>query len=99
VPEIAVTPALAYAMRTGASLMVGWTCLLVWASLRPIERRGVVLLTVFPVIAGLAATELLAVRTGFLPVPNAARLLAMQALLAAFGAWAWWRDGSGARRA
>jgi len=26
--------------------MLGWTLLLVWASIRPLERRGVVLLTV-----------------------------------------------------
>jgi hypothetical protein len=38
-----------YAMGLGASLMLGWTFLLIWADKKPVERRGVLLLTVFPV--------------------------------------------------
>ncbi len=30
-----------YAMGMGASLMVGWTALLVWADRKPMERKGV----------------------------------------------------------
>jgi len=40
-------------MGIGASLMTGWTFLLVWAVRKPIERRGVILLTAFPVVFGL----------------------------------------------
>ena len=40
-------------MGIGASLMAGWTCLLIWAVRKPIERRGVLLLTAFPVVFGL----------------------------------------------
>jgi hypothetical protein len=40
-------------MGIGASLMTGWTGLLVWAVRKPIERRGVILLTAFPVVFGL----------------------------------------------
>jgi len=40
-------------MGIGASLMAGWTFLLVWAARNPIERRGVMLLTFCPVIIGL----------------------------------------------
>ncbi len=40
-------------MGIAASLMAGWTCLLVWAANNPIERRAIFLLTVFPVVAGL----------------------------------------------
>ncbi len=40
-------------MGIGASLMAGWTLLLAWAAANPIERRGVMLLTLFPVITGL----------------------------------------------
>jgi peptidoglycan/LPS O-acetylase OafA/YrhL len=36
-----------------AALMLGWTLLLVWADRRPIERRGVLLLTVFLFASGL----------------------------------------------
>ena len=48
-----------YVSRIAASLMLGWTGLLVWGSCKPVERRAVLLLTVAPVLAGLAgATEL-----------------------------------------
>jgi hypothetical protein len=40
-------------MGIGASLMTGWTFLLVWAVRKPVERRGVILLTAFPVVFGL----------------------------------------------
>jgi hypothetical protein len=40
-------------MGIGSSLMAGWTFLLVWAVRKPIERRGVLLLTAFPVVFGL----------------------------------------------
>jgi hypothetical protein len=56
-----------YAMGLGASLMVGWTFLLMWASRRPVERRGVLLLTVFPVLFGLIISGIYAVATGLIP--------------------------------
>jgi len=37
-------------MTSGASLMVGWTFILIWGDQRPIQRRGLLLLIVFPVI-------------------------------------------------
>ena len=40
-------------MGIGGSLMTGWTLLLYWAVRKPIERRMVALLTVFPVVFGL----------------------------------------------
>ncbi len=57
-----------YASRVGASLMLGWAFLLIWGSRRPIERKGVLLLTVVPVLAGLLAASVLAVRSGFVRV-------------------------------
>lgn len=42
-----------YAMRLGASLMLGWSLLLLWADRKPVERRGVLPITVL-VVAGLA---------------------------------------------
>jgi len=44
-------------MRTGAPLMAGWTVLLLWADRQPLERRGVLPITVLPVIAGLMAND------------------------------------------
>ncbi|HJQ83951.1 MAG TPA: hypothetical protein VKA21_07745 [Candidatus Binatia bacterium] len=95
VGDVPVTPALLYAMRTAAALMIGWTGLLLWASARPVERGGVVVLTIVPVVAGLALTELAGVADGFVALANVAPLLVMQAALAAFGLWAWRRDRSG----
>ncbi len=52
-----------FAMGYGASLMLGWTLLLLWAYQRPVERRGVALLTLV-VIAGLVTTESVVVARG-----------------------------------
>jgi len=46
-------------MGLGASLMTGWTFLLLWAVRKPIERRIVILLTAFPVVSGLFIVALL----------------------------------------
>ncbi len=54
-------------MGIGASLMAGWTCLLIWASNNPIERRMVLLFTVFPVVAGLACVNLIGMLVGSSP--------------------------------
>jgi hypothetical protein len=55
-----------YAMFVGAALMAGWTALLLWADRKPVERRGVILLTLFPVLAGLIGTSIYAVSTGLM---------------------------------
>jgi hypothetical protein len=52
-----------FAMGYGASLMLGWTLLLLWAYQRPLERRVVALLTLV-VIGGLVATEIVVVVRG-----------------------------------
>lgn len=52
-----------FAMGYAATLMAGWTALLVWASRRPIERAFVAALTA-GVICGLALTEIAVVATG-----------------------------------
>ena len=52
-----------FAMGYGASLMLGWTLLLVWAYQRPIERCAVALFTIF-VICGLVITEVGVVMIG-----------------------------------
>ena len=47
------------AMGIGGTLMTGWTFLLLWAVRKPIERRGVILLTAFPVVFGLFIVALI----------------------------------------
>lgn len=74
-----------YSMGLGASLMFGWTALLLWANSRPMERRGVLILTIFPVIGGLLATGIWAVVAGRFPlqkiVPSSILALALVALM------------------
>ena len=43
----------AYGMYIAASLMAGWVFLLIWADRKPVERKGVLLWTLFPVTIGL----------------------------------------------
>jgi hypothetical protein len=50
-----------YAMGIGASLMAGWTALLVWGAINPIERRDILILTLVPVVAGIIAVTVTAV--------------------------------------
>ncbi len=57
-----------YVSRIAASLMLGWTFLLAWGSRRPLERKGVILLTVMPVLVGLLWASVQAVQSGFIQV-------------------------------
>lgn len=74
-------PEFAYALRTGAPLMAGWTVLLLWADRKPLERRGVLAITV-PAIAGLMANDAYAVRAGRLSGVSVAPVRALQIGLA-----------------
>lgn len=47
-----ITPLLRFIFIHAASLMAAWTMLLAWADRKPIERRGVLLLTV-PIAIGI----------------------------------------------
>ena len=66
------TPEYRFAMNLAASLMAGWTVLLFWAAVQPIERRDVLLIVVCPGIAGIVAASVAAARRG---VIDARRLL------------------------
>lgn len=39
-----------YGVGQACALMWGWTLLLIWADRKPLERRGVILLTISPVV-------------------------------------------------
>ena len=90
-----------YAMGMGASLMFGWTALLVWADRKPVERMGVLPLTVVPVIAGIALNEAAGVGAGFVSAAATAPIWALQAALSALFLYAYvrarrlLRDGGG----
>lgn len=55
-------------MGLAASLMLGWTFLLIWADQKPFERKGVLLLTIFPVITGLIIANLYGVVLELFPI-------------------------------
>ncbi len=67
-PKIAQGAEYRYALGLGASLMLGWTLLLIWADRKPVARKGVLLLTIFPVISGLLLAEVYAVLSGVVPL-------------------------------
>jgi hypothetical protein len=67
-----------YAMNIAASLMLGWTLLLLWAAMRPMERRGVLGLTAI-VVACLVLAGSGAVLSGFIPLANLLPVLVLQA--------------------
>jgi hypothetical protein len=69
-----------FAMGYAASLMLGWTALLVWAYQRPMERRFVAALTVI-VIYGLVLTEVVAVRSGQIALWRMVPTWGLQAIL------------------
>lgn len=51
-----------YAWNIAASLLAGWTMLLLWGAAKPMERRDILLLTVFPVITGIIFATAMAAR-------------------------------------
>ncbi len=57
-----------YAMMVGASLMLGWTVLLIWADRKPVERKGVIMITVIPVLIGLILAGAFAVSSGLIKI-------------------------------
>jgi hypothetical protein len=94
-----------FAMGYGASLMLGWTGLLIWAYQRPLERSFVAALTVF-VIYGLVLTEVVAVLSGQLEAWRMVPTWCLQAFLLALFASGFhhdrlrrWVDAFGGSRA
>ena len=81
-PKIAQGPEYRYALGLGASLMLGWTILLIWADRKPVERKGVLLLTAFPVLLGLVMAELFAFHAGLVPLEKVLAVVIFLAALA-----------------
>ncbi len=81
VDHLDATPAFRYACFVGAALMTGWTALLLWADRRPLERRGVLLLTGVPVLAGLIAASVYALASGLVDPGHGVPMLLFQCTL------------------
>jgi predicted CoA-binding protein len=86
-----------YAMRLGASLMLGWTLLLVWADRKPVERRGLLPITVL-VIIGLAWAGAYAVSAGLIPIANMLPSWGLQLALVALFTYSYARSRAEAAR-
>jgi len=69
-----------FAMGFGASLMLGWTLLLIWAYREPLERRFIAFLTIL-VIIGFIATEIFAVANGNINLDKMVPTFVIQAVL------------------
>jgi hypothetical protein len=54
-----------YAMGMGAPLMLAWTILLLWADRKPVERKGILPITLL-VVFGEVVNEIVAARTGYI---------------------------------
>ena len=76
------------AMACAASLMLGWTLLLVWASRRPLERRVVAPLTIL-VVGGIVATEVAGAVASVLDAWRLIPTWCLQATLLILFAWAY----------
>ncbi len=74
-------PAYRFAIGMTAALMLGWTTLLLWADQDPLARKGVLLITVFPVVLGIVGTEIHAAASGFIPLGKMVPTWALQILL------------------
>jgi len=81
-------PPFVFAQRSGASLMAGWTGLLIWAYREPLERRFVALLTV-QVILGMVASELSMVVRGDLKLSKLVPTFLLQTVLLALFCYAY----------
>ena len=81
-----------FAMGMGAPLMFGWTVLLLWADRKPLERKGILPITLL-VIAGEVTTQVWGLATGFLPLQPLLPTFAMQLVLAALFAFSVWNAG------
>jgi hypothetical protein len=69
-----------YAMGMGAPLMIGWTVLLLWADRRPVERKGILPITLI-VVTGEVVIQIWGILTDFVPLPALLPTFIMQALL------------------
>jgi uncharacterized membrane protein len=69
-----------FAMGYGASLMLGWTILLLWAYQKPAERAFVAIMTMI-VVCGLILTEILCVKAGYMPLAGMIPVFCLQTIL------------------
>ncbi|MFC1889438.1 hypothetical protein ACFL4G_06750 [Thermodesulfobacteriota bacterium] len=84
-----------YAMGLGASLMFGWTFLLLWADRKPLERKGILILTIFPVIFGLIISGIYAVITNLVAIERMIPTWIFQVALIALFSFSYFNSRNG----
>jgi hypothetical protein len=88
-----------YVAGVAAALMAGWTALLLWGDRDPVARRGVLLLTVVPVLAGLFGSGVYAVASGMSALRFVLPMFAFQIAVSLLFVVAYRRAGAAARPA
>ena len=74
------TPASRFAFGMGAPVMLGWTILLLWADRKPLERKGLLPITIL-VVLGEVANEIAAVAAGSIPASILVSTWMLQAVM------------------
>lgn len=65
-----ISAAYLYVSRVAGALMLGWTVLLFWAQLKPIERADILLITLFPVVTLLVVAAVLVAKSNQISFRN-----------------------------
>jgi hypothetical protein len=81
VNDFAPDAAALYLMNVGAALMAGWTGILLWAAADPIERRGIIPITLFPLLSGLIAAGIPFYMAGGISLGRMAQLWCVSLIL------------------
>ncbi|HMK45821.1 MAG TPA: hypothetical protein VK436_04285 [Methanocella sp.] len=74
------SPELNAALWEGAGLMIGWTALLLWADRKPLERKDILLITLFPIV-GSSLNNILGILSGLMTLQGVTISLVCQAAL------------------
>ena len=80
-----------YPMGLASTMIVGWTVLLIWADRKPAARKGVLLITVFPVITGLLLSGIYSVAVGLLPATQIIPGSAVGVILIVLMLYSYWK--------
>jgi hypothetical protein len=70
-----------YVTRVAGALMFGWTVLLLWAVMKPIERSDILIITLFPVVTLLAVAAVLVGKSGQILTPKLLPMFCLYFLL------------------
>jgi hypothetical protein len=79
-----ILPAFRSALGIAGVLTIGWSVLLLWADQDPLNRKGILLITVFPVMVGIAFFTGFAFLENMIPARNAFTIWTFQVLLSIF---------------